>query len=122
MNTDNHIAISADAKQVVLDFITALNEENFEAAKAQTEDDMKFTGVMGSRNGAEAYFKDMKNMRLKYDIQKTFSDKDDVCLFYNITMSGVMIFSCGWYHVKNGKIQSIRVVFDPRPLLEQSKK
>jgi hypothetical protein len=29
-------------------------------------------GVMGSRNGADAYFKDMENMRLKYEIQNPF--------------------------------------------------
>jgi ketosteroid isomerase-like protein len=122
MNLQNHTTTSTDVKQVVLDFITALNEEDFASARVQAADDMVFTGVMGSRNGADAYFKDMEHMRLKYDIKKTFADEEDVCLFYNITMSGAMIFSCGWYHVKNGKIQTIRVIFDPRPLLDNAKK
>jgi hypothetical protein len=32
------------------------------------------------------------------------------------------LFGCGWYHVEQGKISSLRVVFDPRPLVESSVK
>jgi hypothetical protein len=56
-------------------------------------------------------------MKLKYDIKRVFSDGDDVCIFYDIEMGNTTIFSCGWYHVIDGKINSIRVIFDPRPLL-----
>jgi hypothetical protein len=83
---------------------------------------MSFRGVLGSRDGAEAYFKDMKNMKFKYDIKKTFVDGNDVCLFYDIDMSGKAILTCGWYHVENGKISSLRVVFDPRPVLDAADK
>jgi hypothetical protein len=47
-------------------------------------------------------------------------DQDDVCLFYNITIRGINIFSSGWYVVKNGKISSFKVIFDPRPLLDSA--
>ena len=122
MKEKDQAVISTDIKQVVLDFITALNNEDFEAARVHVNDDMTFKGVLGSRTGADAYFKDMEHMRLKYDIKKSFSDEEDVCLLYDITMSGVTIFSCGWYHIENDKIQSIRVVFDPRPILDGIKK
>jgi hypothetical protein len=65
----------------------------------------------------------MKKMKFKYDIKKTFVDgENDVCLFYDINMGGVTIFSCGWYHLEKGKIKSFKVIFDPRPLLEHSEK
>jgi SnoaL-like domain len=112
-------SLLTSAKQVTLNFINALNDEDFKTAREYVSEDMTFAGVMGTRNGAEAYFKDMEHMKLKYDIKKIFEDEDDVCLFYNITMSGIKIFSCGWYHIINGKINSFKVIFDPRPLLEQ---
>jgi hypothetical protein len=111
----------SDAKEVVLSLVTALNEENFEAARESADDSMSFVGVLGSREGAEAYFSDMKQMRLKYEIKKVFADDRDVCLFYDLKISGQTIFGCGWYHVENGKIVSLKVIFDPRPLLEASK-
>ena len=110
-----------DAKEVVLACIEALNNEDFKTARTLANDDMSFVGVLGSRDGADAYFKDMEHMKLKYDVKKAFADGDDVCLLYDLTMSGKTIFGCGWYQVKNGKISSLKVLFDPRPFLESGK-
>ncbi|AYL96926.1 nuclear transport factor 2 family protein [Mucilaginibacter celer] len=105
------------ANDIVLSFIKALNDEDFAEARKCASDDLKFIGVLGERDGAEAYFTDMERMKLKYDIKRVFSDGDDVCIFYDIDIGGKTIFSSGWYHVAEGKINSIRVIFDPRPLL-----
>jgi hypothetical protein len=106
----------------VLDFIQAMNAEDFDAAREFVSDDLKFIGVLGSRDDAEAYFGDMKKMKFKYEVRKAIADDDDVCLFYDINMGKVTTFSCGWYHIRNGKIDTIRVLFDPRPLLEAQQK
>jgi limonene-1,2-epoxide hydrolase len=113
---------TANAMNTVMSFIKHLNEENFDAARKCVDDDLKFEGVMGSRDGADAYFEDMKKMKFKYHVLKTFVDGDDVCLFYDISMSGITIFSCGWYKVEYNKICSFKVLFDPRPLLHQAAK
>jgi limonene-1,2-epoxide hydrolase len=105
------------AKEVVMSFINALNNDDFTTARTFTRHDLQFEGVMGSRDGADAYFNDMQKMRLKYDVKKVFVEGNDVCMFYDIDMSGKTIFSCGWYKVQDGKIASFRVIFDPRPLL-----
>lgn len=105
------------ALDVVLAFIKGLNDEDFKAARECVADDMIFEGVLGTRNGAEAYFNDMERMKLKYEIKMSFQNGNDVALMYNIEMSGENIFCAGWYKVKDGKIKSMKVVFDPRPLL-----
>ncbi len=110
------------AKDIVLTFISALNNEDFETAGACLSEDMAFDGVMGKRDSAESYIIDMKKMKLKYDIQKTFEDKNDVCVLYDINMGDATIFTCGWYHLSYGKIKKLKVVFDPRPLLKDSGK
>lgn len=109
----------SDAQTVVLAFVDALNNENFDLARQYVSDDLSFVGVLGSRSGAEAYFQDMKRMKLKYGVHKTFVDgHQDVCLWYDVTMSGATALTCGWYHVEQGKITWFKVVFDPRPVLQ----
>lgn len=107
-----------NAKEVVLSCIKALNDENFDLARHYVSDDVSFVGVLGSRQGADAYFNDMERMRLKYDVKKVFAEGHDVCLLYDVTLDGVSVFGCAWYVVDDGKIRSLRVVFDPRPVLE----
>ena len=107
------------AKDIVLKFLNALNAENFEAARHVLDDNMQFNGVLGSRDGADNYIKDMSHMRFKYDVLKVFENENDVCIFYDIDMGGKKIFTSGWYTVQNEKIKLLRVVFDPRPLLEK---
>ena len=107
------------AKDIVLNFLNALNAENFEAARHVLDNDMQFNGVMGSRSGADVYINDMSKMRFKYDVLKVFENENDVSVFYDIDMNGKKVFTSGWYVVRDGKIKSLRVVFDPRPLLEK---
>jgi predicted ester cyclase len=114
-------ASQTDPTEVVLAYVAALNDEDFKSVRQYMSDDLSFVGVLGSRQGADAYFKDMERMRLKYEIQKVFANGDDVCLLYNLRISGLTVFGCGWYHVENGKIDSLKVLFDPRPILEQSR-
>jgi|SRR5688572_6520525 hypothetical protein len=112
--------IRSNAKEIVSQCMAAINNEDFENARKLVHADFKFDGVLGSREGAEAYFRDMEKMKLKYDIKKIFADSDDVCVLYNLDMSGVSVFCCGWYQVVQDKIKFLKVVFDPRPVLQSS--
>lgn len=120
MTKDNSKPAENTTKETVLAFIKALNEEDFQEARKHVNEDLSFVGVLGSRDGAEAYFKDMEKMKMKYDIKKVFSEGDDVCLFYDFTTAGITVFGCGWYHLVHGKISSFKVIFDPRSILENS--
>lgn len=107
-----------DPKGLVRSYVDALNKEDFRTARRYVADDVSFDGVLGSRQGADAYFEDMERMRLKYDVKKVFADGNDVCVLYDVKMSGLGVFTCGWYQVEAGKIRSLKVVFDPRPVLQ----
>ncbi|REC47424.1 nuclear transport factor 2 family protein [Chryseobacterium pennipullorum] len=102
---------------VVEQFIQYLNEESFDHAEKCLNPDFKFIGVMGKREGASVYIQDMKKMKFKYEILKTFTSGEDVCLWYHIDMGRKTLPASGWYEVKEGKIHSLNVLFDPRPLL-----
>jgi limonene-1,2-epoxide hydrolase len=108
-----------NAKKIVLAFLNALNDENFDIARGLMNDNASFRGVLGSRDGADTYIADMRKMKFKYEILKVFDDATEVCVWYEINMSGQTILTCGWYQLQHDKISHIRVLFDPRPLLEK---
>jgi hypothetical protein len=111
------MAIKKSARGLVLAYLNALNDENFPLAKQYVSEDFSFDGVLGSRKGSDSYMSDMEKMRLKYDVKKAFADGNDVCVWYDVTMSGTTVPTAGWYHVKSGRITTLKVVFDPRPVL-----
>ena len=107
------------ARHTVMSFLKALNEEDFDMARNLVNDNLAFRGVLGARDGADNYIADMKKMRFKYEVLKSFEDAQEVCVWYNISMSGKVILTAGWYQLLHDKISHIRALFDPRPLLDQ---
>ncbi|ATN07935.1 nuclear transport factor 2 family protein [Chryseobacterium indologenes] len=105
-------------KNVAEQFIQYLNEENFDKAESCLDPDFKFNGVLGSRESASSYIEDMKKMKFKYEILQTFTSDQDICFWYNINMGKQTVLTSGWYEILDGKIHSLKVLFDPRPLLK----
>jgi hypothetical protein len=112
----------SNAKDIVMSYVKALNDEDFKTARQYVSDNLSFAGPLATLNEADAYFKDMERMRLKFEIKKVFVDSEDVCLLYDLKAGPKTLFGCGWYHLEQGKISSIRAIFDPRPILEMSAK
>ena len=110
------------SQQLVLEFLEMINKETFDQARKMLADDFTFKGVMGSRNGADAYMDDMRKMKFKYEVKKIFTAQDDVCLYLEFTQGGHQLSAFSWYHVVSGKVKSLQVIFDPRPLLESTHK
>jgi hypothetical protein len=123
MKTQQHATdVAQDAREIVLSMVEAINNLDFEKARRYAHPDMKFIGVMGSRDGADAYFKDMEKMKLKYAVKKAFMEGDDVCLLSDLQIDGKTILCCSWYVVEDDKVKSLKVIFDPRPLMENAAK
>jgi len=107
-------------KEIVLSFLNALNEENFDTARMLLNPSFSFKGPLGERAGADVYINDMKKMKFKYDIDKVFENKNEVCLIYDINMGkGKPIKTCGIYQLEDDKLSSLYVLFDPRPVLDE---
>jgi len=107
-----------NAKEIVLECVKALQNQDFQRARELVDNDFSFDGVLGSVHGADNYFRQMEKLRFKYNVKKVFADGTDVCLLSDIVMEGKSVFTCSWYRVDGRKIRSLRVVFDPRPVLE----
>ena len=111
---------AGNAKDIVLGYQRALGKNDWEAARGFLRDDMKFKGPLAFQDRPEGLLEDLKKLHpiIKgVEMKKVFVDGNDVCLLYDMvtnTPAGTAFIS-EWYHVQEGKIASIRVVFDARP-------
>jgi hypothetical protein len=117
MKNSTDIEIRQDAEQMVLDLVGAVNAGDFATARELVWDDFSFDGVLGKRDSAEAYFADLPKMNMHYSVVQSFAKGLDVCILSNLRMGAKEVFCCSWYRLRQGKIASLKVVFDPRPFL-----
>jgi hypothetical protein len=120
----NESSAKISAKEIVMEYMQALIERrDFKTARSYLTDDVSYVSPLNSIDGAEPLLKYNEHLNLpKFDIKKVFVDGQDVCLLYemNLGTPPVPLLVCLWAHVNDGgKISSYRVVFDPRPFLQQ---
>jgi ketosteroid isomerase-like protein len=109
---------SQTAKAVVARYFAAFGSGDISGARQLLADDLSFNGPFDTFNKADDLIKALgalapvvKGMQER----KVFVDGDDVATFYDmITPMGASPIA-EWHHVKDGKIDAIRVYFDPRP-------
>ena len=113
--------IADEPNKVVMSYIKALDEQNYELAGKYLNDKLRIQGPDGESFGRPKEFLEMlRQYRGRYAIKKSFVDENDVCLLYDLKTPATTVFMCSWYHVNCGKITSIRTVFDPRPFAPKS--
>ena len=117
----------SSAKEIVTEYLRAVERKDWKTVRSHISDNI--TGVspgpeeLISFKKAEpfmSYLEHSNDVR-PWDIKKEFVDGNDVCLLYEATYrEPVKTFVCAWFHVNDdGKISSLRFVFDPRPLFQQ---
>jgi hypothetical protein len=111
------------AKDVVMEWMQAVERRDYQSLRGIVSDNISYVGPLNSFDKAEPYLKYLEHLSLpKFDIKKEFADSNDVCLLYELPIGTppVTSFVCAWFHVgDDGKISSLRVIFDPRPYLQQ---
>jgi len=114
------------AKELMMEYLAACDRRDFETAGRYLSDNVSYRGPtgMGSFDKAEPYLKYLERLNLpKLDIKKVFADGDDVCEFHELKFDSLSepTFVCSWFHVDGGKISSIKVLYDPRPYLQEKR-
>ena len=107
------------AAQVAEDFFDAWTGKDFERARALVHDDVSFEGPIDSFSDADSYLGSLRQLArivTGADKQKVFVDGDDVCVIYDLKTAPVPSSrTCEWYHIRDGKVASVSVIFDARP-------
>jgi limonene-1,2-epoxide hydrolase len=103
-------------KEVVLSYIKALDNQDYNSARNYLKDNIRIKGnSTQSFNKPRDFIEMLRRLRGKYEIKKVFADGQDVCLLYNFETPVATVFMCSWYQVKDGRIASIQTIFDPHP-------
>jgi SnoaL-like domain len=108
------------AADVAGTYFDAWQAGDFARLRSILADDVTFDGPLGHASNAEeciAGLKRMSQIMTGIVIRKTFVDGPDVLTWFDLlTAQTGPLPTVNWRHVENGKITSIRVTFDPRPL------
>jgi ketosteroid isomerase-like protein len=84
------------------------------------QDDVTFVGPMGATQGAQDYVDGIERMGSMVSSArqtKLVVEGDDVCIMYDlVTDRDGAVPAVGWYHFRDGKIDSVHAYFDPSPL------
>ena len=106
-------------KETVLAFQKAIEKKDFTAARKLVHDNLEFRGPLDTFHKADDYLHTIQKLSSiveGVEILKVFEDGNDVGLFCDLTTKVVgTAFVAEWYKVSDGKIMSVRVVFDARP-------
>jgi uncharacterized protein YozE (UPF0346 family) len=111
------------AKAIVTEYLQAADRRDFHSARDYLSDNISYMSPLNSFDRAEPYLKYLEHLDLpKLDIKKEFVDNNDICILHELDFGKPPVTSlvCSWFHVDDdGKINSIRVVFDPRPFVQK---
>ncbi len=102
-------------KEIVLSFVSALNRKDYDGARRHVSEDFSFRSPVMEITNPEEYFRQMRQLMIRYEIRKVFAEGEDVCLFYDYTTGGATRFGCGWYRLRAGRIASLRILSDIPP-------
>lgn len=116
--------MAENASTVVAAYFDSWKAKDFDTFQSLLADDVSFTGPFATldnaedcRNGIEG----MSQITTDIAIRKTFVDGPDVLTWFDLhTKSAPPCPTANWSHVENGKITTIRVTFDPRPIIAAS--
>jgi SnoaL-like domain len=93
---------------------------DFARLRSILADEVTFDGPLGHASNADeciAGLQRMSRLMTGIVVRKTFVDGPDVLTWFDLqTADADPMPTVNWRHVENGKITSIRVTFDPRPL------
>jgi limonene-1,2-epoxide hydrolase len=106
------------SQDVVLSFQKAMQQGDFSSARQLLHDNLDFRGPFDAFKKADDYIHALQKLSTivdHVDILKVFEDGVDVSLFCDlVTKTMGTSFVAEWYKVKDGKIASVRAVFDAR--------
>lgn len=112
-----------NARDVVDRYFTALRDKDFITMRALLHDDVSFAGPLGTTDGADDYIGAMKGVTAEMtgvERRALFGEGEDVCQIYDLVLAkpDVTLPVAQWLKVRDGRIASVRLFFDPRPLVQ----
>ena len=105
---------------VIVRYHQALEARDFDGARGQLRDDLRFTGPFESFEDADGYLEAIQRLWgivESIDVRHVSARGDEVVALYDMvtkTPAGTQLV-CEWYGVQDGAIAWIRALFDTAP-------
>jgi hypothetical protein len=111
------------AKDIVTEYLQAVERRDYQSARSLLNENLSYVTPLNSFDRAEPYLKYLEHVNLpKLNIIKEFADSNGVCIIHEFKIGTPPVISpvCTWFQVdEDGKISSIKNIFDPRPFVQQ---
>lgn len=112
---------SGTSARVAAAYFDAWQRDDIEAVRPLLHDDVDFVGALGTTRGVEETLKGLGGMFAMTEevtVVRRWADGPDVITWFELrTAKAGPVPVVNWSHVVHGRIDRIRVTFDPRPLL-----
>ncbi len=111
---------TTDPASVTAEYFAAWKAKDLDRYRAVLADGCTFDGPMGHETNADdctRSFANLAGITTDLVVRKVFVDGGDVCTWFDLqTAPAELAPVVNWSHVEDGRITSILVTFDPRPL------
>ncbi len=115
------------AKEIVIEFMQGWEQKDWNSLRSHISNNISVLAPgpfkPNTFHHAEAYLYYLEHSNYPpREIKKVIADGNDVCLVFEMTYlePAVTAFVCALFHVnEDGKIDSLRVVLDPRELFQK---
>lgn len=109
---------AAEAITAAATYFDAWRDRDFARLRSVLADDVDFDGPMGQVKGGDDCLRGLEGLAqivTGIDIRKVFAAGADVLTWYDMsTKVTEPVPVANWMHIEDGKINRIRVAFDPR--------
>jgi len=106
-----------EARALAEAYFSAWKAHDWTALRAVLADDATFRGPLGEADDGDACVAGLTGMT-DIEVRARVADDTDVITFFDLhTKVAPPSPTAKWVHVVDGRVASIRVTFDPRPLL-----
>ena len=110
------------AEKIAATYFAAWKAKDFDTLASILHSDATFRGPLGTADSGEeciAGLKGMSQIVTDIDIKHVFVDGPNVLTWFDLhTSIAPPAATANWQRIENGKIEAIKVTFDPRALIE----
>jgi hypothetical protein len=114
--------MTKSAEAIALAYLDAVAKKKLDRVASLVTPDVRFVGPSTSFTGAAdllAAFRRIGAIHVRSDIQRVFSDGQDVCVIYNFVTDTAGPLPCvEWLRVEGGKICEVKLFYDQVPWIE----
>ncbi len=106
-------------EKLALAYLDAVAKKDLPRVESLVTADVRFVGPANTIDGVRdllAAFRRISAVHVRSDIQRVFSDGDEVCVIYDfVTDTAGALPAIEWLRFENGKIRSINLYYDQVP-------